>query len=117
MDYKLVQLRQVLYDSSMSIDTPLGTTTIPYKWVRAKVASSIYASAVWGYGLSGWLRRNDYTSPIQTLHKVQNRLVLSSTKIYDPYITNENIPWEYSTLDQWLEPLWQQTFINDNSSK
>lgn len=99
------------YNDDYYVCVPSGTDVISHKWRRAKIASTIYASAVWGYGLSGWLRKHDYNSPLYTILKAQNNTSIYRNNVCDPYIQNIKIPWEYSTLDKWLEPLWQQTFI------
>lgn len=78
-----------------------------------KVARSIYVSAVWGFGILGWLRSERLTphgEMMAPLLKAQERErvpdMLYNPTYYHPNLRQSKVPWEYGDLDIWLETLW-----------
>lgn len=96
------------------------------------VPLAIYGSAVWGFGIDGWLKVPDVT--FQPLGNASNReLNLASSEILrlqghsrtqvtraygwdDPILRSCGMcmPPEYGDLDRWLQPMWDRVC---NSSK
>lgn len=92
-----------------------------------RIAYSLYAEAVWGYGIFGWLDRGPdgklkrgavgtdsrvkSNSALRCIWRLQNVKLPSTTRKYmfDDAIyrgTGLMIPCEFGDLDRWLEPLW-----------
>ena len=96
------------------VDDPSGKT-LPNAahFKQYRIASAIYSNAVWGYGLSDWLRGEaavDKTA-LHTIYKLQNltrpnplRNYTWDDKIYRG--CGVLVPCEFGELDRWLEPLW-----------
>ena len=125
----------LLADSRRSLDTSLlkGSTPLGRVLVdgelghQARIAYSIFAEAVWGYGVLGWLDRDSRgrlkqgaigtdsrvksSSALRCIWKLQNVKCPSTTRKYmfDDAIyrgTGLLVPCEFGDLDRWLEPLW-----------
>ena len=108
--------------------TPLGRVLVDGELGhQARIAYSIYAEAVWGYGVLGWLDRDSRgklkqgaigtdsrvksSSALRCIWKLQNVKCPSTTRKYmfDDAIyrgTGLLVPCEFGDLDRWLEPLW-----------
>lgn len=108
--------------------TPLGRVLVDGELGhQARIAYSIYAEAVWGYGVLGWLDRDSRgklkqgaigtdsrvksSSALRCIWRLQNVKCPSTTRKYmfDDAIyrgTGLMIPCEFGDLDRWLEPLW-----------
>lgn len=88
---------------------------------QRKIASAIYAEAVWGYGMADWLRgkhvhagtdaRTKANTALRTIYNLQgltcpnpSRNFTWDDKIYRG--CGLLIPCEFGELDRWLEPLW-----------
>lgn len=91
------------------------------RFMQRKIASALYAEAVWGYGMADWLRgkhihagtdaRTKANTALRTIYNLQNLTCPSSTRTYtwDDKIYRGCgllIPCEFGELDRWLEPLW-----------
>lgn len=103
-------------------DTPSGGKvdgTARYK--QHKIASAIYADAVWGYGMSDWLRgkHTNANAGARTRTNPALRAILGLQNVARPnsartYTWDDKIyrgcgllvPCEFGELDRWLEPLW-----------
>lgn len=125
----------LLADSRRSLDshllkgsTPLGRVLVDGELGhQARIAYSIYAEAVWGYGVLGWLdhdsrgklkqgaigtdSRVKSSSALRCIWKLQSVKCPSTTRKYmfDDAIyrgTGLLVPCEFGDLDRWLEPLW-----------
>ena len=108
--------------------TPLGRVLVDGELGhQARVAYSIYAEAVWGYGVFGWLDRDSRgklkqgtmginpriksNSALRCIWRLQNTKYPSTARKYmlDDAIyrgTGLLVPCEFGDLDRWLEPLW-----------
>ena len=108
--------------------TPLGRVLVDGELGhQARIAYSIFAEAVWGYGVLGWLDRDSRgklkqgaigtdsrvksSSALRCIWKLQNVKCPSTTRKYmfDDAIyrgTGLLVPCEFGDLDRWLEPLW-----------
>ena len=108
--------------------TPLGRAMVDEELGhQARIAYSIFAEAVWGYGVLGWLDRDSRgklkqsaigtdsrvksSSALRCIWKLQNVKCPSTTRKYmfDDAIyrgTGLMVPCEFGDLDRWLEPLW-----------
>ena len=100
--------------------TPFGAQVEPGH--QAYIALYIYISAVWGYGILGWLsdpkqRRGDISADARTNHALKSlyelqgvkRPNLARTYLVDDAIyrgTGLIVPYEFGDLDRWLEPMW-----------
>ena len=88
---------------------------------QRKIASAIFAEAVWGYGMADWLRgkhvhagtdaRTKANTALRTIYNLQNLTCPNPTRKYtwDDKIYRGCgllIPCEFGELDRWLEPLW-----------
>ena len=88
---------------------------------QRKIASAIYAVAVWGYGMADWLRgkhikagidaRTKANTALRTIYNLQgltcpnpSRNFTWDDKIYRG--CGLLVPCEFGELDRWLEPLW-----------
>lgn len=116
--------------------TPLGRVLVDEELGhQARIAYSIFAESVWGYGVLGWLDRDSRgklkqgaigtgsrvksSCALRCIWRLQNVKHPSTTRKYmfDDAIyrgTGLMIPCEFGDLDRWLEPLW---FEVCNSSK
>lgn len=91
------------------------------RYKQRKIASAIYAEAVWGYGMADWLRgkhvhagtdaRTKANTALRTIYNLQgltcpnpSRNFTWDDKIYRG--CGLLVPWEFGELDRWLEPLW-----------
>lgn len=108
--------------------TPLGRVLVDGELGhQARIAYSIFAEAVWGYGVLGWLDRDSRgklkqgatgtdsrvksSSALRCIWRLQNVKCPSTTRKYmfDDAIyrgTGLLVPCEFGDLDRWLEPLW-----------
>lgn len=96
------------------VDNPSGKTLPNAAYFKQyKIANAIYSNAVWGYGLSDWLRGENAVAKtaLRTIYKLQNlarpnplRNYTWDDKIYRG--CGILIPCEFGELDRWLEPLW-----------
>lgn len=116
--------------------TPLGRVLVDEELGhQARIAYSIFAESVWGYGVLGWLDRDargklkqgaigtgsrvKSSCALRCIWRLQNVKHPSTTRKYmfDDAIyrgTGLMVPCEFGDLDRWLEPLW---FEVCNSSK
>lgn len=86
----------------------------PQSMLSDKVARAVYASAVWGFGISGWLREGrhtQWTTMLNPLLKARDLApFIGGTEAAAPLIHPEmrelGIPVEFGDLDIWLETLW-----------
>lgn len=96
------------------VDDPSGKT-LPNAahFKQYRIANAIYSNAVWGYGLSNWLRGEAAVAKtaLHTIYKLQNltrpnplRNYTWDDKIYRG--CGALVPCEFGELDRWLEPLW-----------
>lgn len=91
------------------------------RYKQRKIASAIYAEAVWGYGMADWLRgkhvhagtdaRTKANTALRTIYNLQgltcpnpSRNFTWDDKIYRG--CGLLVPCEFGELDRWLEPLW-----------
>lgn len=91
------------------------------RYKQRKIAYAIYAEAVWGYGMAGWLRgkhvhagtdaRTKANTALRTIYNLQgltcpdpSRNFTWDDKIYRG--CGLLVPCEFGELDRWLEPLW-----------
>ena len=91
------------------------------RYKQRKIASAIYAEAVWGYGMADWLRgkhikagtdaRTKANTALRTIYNLQgltcpnpSRNFTWDDKIYRG--CGLLVPCEFGDLDRWLEPLW-----------
>lgn len=106
-----------------SYTLPSGEVVPSHEYRQHRIASAIYAEAVWGYGMTGWLRgkhvvagtdaQTKTNSALRTLHLIQGlrypnplRKYTWDDKIYIG--CGLLVPTEFGELDRWLEPLWYQ---------
>lgn len=90
-------------------------------YAQRKIASAIFAEAVWGYGMADWLRgkhihagtdaRTKANTALRTIYNLQNLTCPNPLRNYtwDDKIYRGCgllIPCEFGELDRWLEPLW-----------
>lgn len=113
--------------ASQNVDgtgSPSGETIDGARWfAQRKIANAIYAEAVWGYGMSNWLREKHVrTGPdghtksnaaLRTIYNLQGLVCPNPTRTYtwDDKIYRGCgllVPCEFGELDRWLEPLWQE---------
>lgn len=103
-------------------DLPTGETIDASRtFVQHKIASAIYAEAVWGYGMAGWLRGKKVimgtdvntrtNNALRTIYNLQGITCPSHSRkhLWDDRIyrgCGMLIPYEFGELDRWLEPLW-----------
>ena len=82
------------------------------------VPLAIYTSAVWGFGIEGWLMKQGRAAnaplyEILRLQEVANpRTVQHRTHLWDDKLYRGcglQIPAEFGDLDRWLEGLWLKT--------
>lgn len=103
-------------------DLPSGETVDgAARYKQRKIASAIYAEAVWGYGMADWLRgkhvkagtdaRTKANTALRTIYNLQgltcpnpSRNFTWDDKIYRG--CGLLVPCEFGELDRWLEPLW-----------
>lgn len=91
------------------------------RFKQRKIASALYAEAVWGYGMADWLRgkHNKATADaktksnpaLRTIYNLQNLRYPNSSRNYtwDDKIyrgCGMLVPSEFGELDRWLDPLW-----------
>lgn len=91
------------------------------RFAQRKIASAIYAEAVWGYGMADWLRGNHVvmgtdakTKANTALRTIYNLQCLKCPNPARNYTWDDKIyrgcgllvPCEFGELDRWLEPLW-----------
>ena len=91
------------------------------RFAQRKIASAIYAEAVWGYGMAGWLRGKHVVMGIDAktkantaLRTIYNLQCLTCPNPARNYTWDDKIyrgcgllvPCEFGELDRWLEPLW-----------
>lgn len=91
------------------------------RYKQRKIASAIYAEAVWGYGMADWLRgkhikagtdaRTKANTALRTIYNLQgltcpnpSRNFTWDDKIYRG--CGLLVPCEFGELDRWLESLW-----------
>ena len=95
--------------------TPLGRVLVDGELGHQdRIAYSIFAEAVWGYGVLGAIGTNSRvksSSALRCIWKLQNVKSPSTTRKYmfDDAIyrgTGLLVPCEFGDLDRWLEPLW-----------
>lgn len=81
------------------------------------VPLTIFSSAVWGFGIEEWLKKQGRAAraPVSELLKLQEvrdpRVVIQRTYMWDAKLLRGcgmQLPAEFGDLDRWLEPLWQQ---------
>lgn len=110
------------------------------RFAQRKIASAIYAEAVWGYGMAGWLRgkhvvmgtdaKTKANTALRTIYNLQGLTCPNPARNYtwDDKIYRGCgllVPCEFGELDRWLEPLWVEAQAQtkarldqfDNSSK
>lgn len=103
-------------------DLPSGETVDgAARFKQRKIASAIYAEAVWGYGMADWLRgkhvhagtdaRTKANTALRTIYNLQGLSCPNPTRNYtwDDKIYRGCgllVPCEFGELDRWLEPLW-----------
>lgn len=103
-------------------DLPSGESARGIEYYKQrKIASAIYAEAVWGYGMADWLRgkhvhagtdaRTKANTALRTIYNMQALSCPSATRKYtwDDKIYRGCgllVPCEFGELDRWLEPLW-----------
>ena len=136
--------RSPLYAQRHGRNAPTGHTDLPSGvedntlayYSQRKIASAIYAEAVWGYGMADWLRnkqskarpdaRTKNNAALRTIYNLQNLTSPNPTRTYtwDDKIYRGCellVPCEFGDLDRWLEPLWieAQTLVAQkaNTSK
>ena len=77
----------------------------------------IFSSAVWGFGVEGWLKKTGRAAnaPLYELLKLQGvsnpKSVRHRTHMIDDKLYRGCrlvLPAEFGELDRWLEPLWQK---------
>ncbi|MGN1229206.1 MAG: hypothetical protein ACI4T5_06065 [Prevotella sp.] len=88
---------------------------------QRKIASALYAEAVWGYGMADWLKgkhvkddagaKTRISPAMRTIYNLQGLTYPNSARQYtwDDKIYRGCgllIPCEFGDLDRWLEPLW-----------
>lgn len=100
------------------------------RYKQRKIASAIYAEAVWGYGMADWLRgkhvhagtdaRTKANTALRTIYNLQgltcpnpSRNFTWDDKIYRG--CGLLIPCEFGELDRWLEPLWVEAQEQTNA--
>lgn len=109
-------------DSCEGVDAPSGVEVDgAARYKQRKIASTIYAEAVWGYGMADWLRgkhvragtdaRTKANTALRTIYNLQNLTCPSPTRTYtwDDKVYRGCgllVPCEFGELDRWLEPLW-----------
>ena len=91
------------------------------RYKQRKIASAIYAEAVWGYGMADWLRgkhvhagtdaRTKANTALRTIYNLQGLTCPNPSRNYtwDDKIYRGCgllVPCEFGELDRWLEPLW-----------
>lgn len=91
------------------------------QFAQRKIARAIYSEAVWGYGMSGWLRGKHVVmgtsantrsnSALRAIYNLQSLACPNATRTYtwDDKIYRGCgllVPCEFGELDRWLEPLW-----------
>lgn len=121
--------RSPLYVKKSAIAQEVDGTDLPSgevvdgaaRYKQRKIASAIYAEAVWGYGLADWLRgkhvhagtdaRTKANTALRTIYNLQgltcpnpSRNFTWDDKIYRG--CGLLVPCEFGELDRWLEPLW-----------
>lgn len=82
----------------------------------SNVALRIFTTAVWGYGIVGWLRGQKIeteTKAESNAEKLMHSLRGDSVNLnkFDRQIFFDlgiYVPTEIGTLDRWLEPLWRK---------
>lgn len=105
-------------------DGPSGETVDGARWfAQRRIANAIYAEAVWGYGMSNWLRgkhartgsdvHTKSNTALRTIYNLQGLVCPNPTRTYtwDDKIYRGCgllVPCEFGELDRWLEPLWQE---------
>ena len=81
------------------------------------VPLTIYSSAVWGFGIDGWLKKPGVSpqAPVYDVLLLQNvkdpRIVRNRTHMWDDKLYRGcglQLPAEFGYLDRWLEPMWQE---------
>lgn len=103
-------------------DLPSGETVDgAARYKQRKIASAIYAEAVWGYGMADWLRgkhvhagtdaRTKANTALRTIYNLQGLTCPNPSRNYtwDDKIYRGCgllVPCEFGELDRWLEPLW-----------
>ena len=97
-------------------DQPAG------QWGCGNVPLTIYTTAVWGFGIDGWLNSQDGVAkplgrrdqtPVSELHRLQKMRYSIETRKYawDQQLfasCGMLMPPEFGELDRWLEPMWRQ---------
>lgn len=78
-----------------------------------EVAKTVYASAVWGFGISGWLReghpteKRDMMRPLANARYEDQDIANSpAASMIHPEMRELGMPVEFGDLDIWLETLW-----------
>lgn len=93
--------------------TPSGATYIDEGCGNVPLA--IYTTAVWGFGVEGWLKKQDRVTnlPIREIIRLQGvrepKVIGQRKNMWDDKLQRGCgiiLPVEFGWLDRWLEPMW-----------